>query len=64
MTSRISGPEEARPLRVLLVATDEADVERFRDLVTRMPAHPEVDWARSFETGYNRMIAGRTTPTS
>ncbi len=59
MTSRISGPEEARPLRVLLVATDEADVERFRDLVTRMPAHPEVDWARSFETGYNRMIAGR-----
>jgi signal transduction histidine kinase len=59
MTTRISGSSEARPLRVLLVATDEADVERFRDLVARMPAYLEVDWTRSFEAGYNRMTAGR-----
>ncbi len=58
MTSRISGPEEARQLRVLLVATDEAEAEKLRDLVGRTPAPIEVDWARSYGTGYNRMTSG------
>ena len=46
-------------LRVLLVATDEANVVRLRDLVAQMPVRFEVDWARSFEAGFIRMTSSR-----
>ncbi len=46
-------------LRVLFVATDEEDVALIRDLVGRMPAVFEVDWARSFEAGFSQMASRR-----
>lgn len=49
----------ATRLHVLLVATDEADVVRLRDLVAQMPVRIEVDWARSFEAGSSRMTSSR-----
>jgi two-component system CheB/CheR fusion protein len=55
----MEGPAETSPLRVLLVATDEADVARLRELVAQMPVRIEVDWARSFEAGYSRMSSSR-----
>ncbi|MHB8799555.1 MAG: hybrid sensor histidine kinase/response regulator [Thermoanaerobaculia bacterium] len=55
----MASPAEAPSLRALLVATDESDVVRLRDLVARMPARVEVDWARSFEAGFSRMTASR-----
>ena len=50
---------QAPPLRVLLVETDEESVARLRDLVAAMAVRVEVDWARSFEAGFNRMTSSR-----
>ena len=50
---------DARSLRALLVATDESEALRLRDLVARMPVRVEVDWARSFEAGFSRMTSRR-----
>ncbi len=54
MTSR-----EAPGLRVLLVETDEKNAGRLRDLLAQMPVRVEVDWARSFEAGIDRMTSSR-----
>jgi len=50
---------DARSLRALLVAADEWEALRLRDLVARMPVRVEVDWARSFEAGFSRMTSRR-----
>ncbi|CAG0992231.1 two-component system, sensor histidine kinase [Gammaproteobacteria bacterium] len=55
----MASPAEARPLRALLVATDELEVLRLRDLVAQMPVRVEVEWARSFEAGFSRMTSSR-----
>lgn len=52
-------PAEGNPLRVLLVAADEADVVKLRDLVAGVPVRLEVDWARSYEAGFSRMTSSR-----
>lgn len=52
-------PTGAPPLRVLLVETDEEDAARIRDLIAQTPFLFEVDWARSIETGFNRMTSNR-----
>jgi signal transduction histidine kinase/CheY-like chemotaxis protein len=52
-------PMGAPALRVLLVATDEADAAKLRDVVGRMPARFEIDWARSFDAGFSRMTSRR-----
>lgn len=53
------GPTGAPRLRVLLVEIDEADAARLRDLVAQAPFLFEVDWAPSFEAGFNRMTSNR-----
>lgn len=55
----MASPAVAPSLRALLVATDESEVVRLRDLVARMPERVEVDWARSFEAGFSRMTSSR-----
>ena len=55
----MASSSEAQPLRVLLVATDEADVARIRGIVAAMPLRVEVDWAHTFEAGFTRMTSSR-----
>ena len=59
MASRAPGPPGAPILRVLFVATEGEDAARIRDLVPRMPAVPEIDWAPSFEAGFSQMTSRR-----
>ena len=52
-------PPDPPPLRVLLIETDAGDISRLRALVASMPARVEIDWARSFETGFARITSTR-----
>jgi len=42
-----------------MVATEEADAERVRDLVAQVPVRVDVEWAGSFEAGFDRMTSSR-----
>lgn len=55
----MASPAEAPSLRALLVATEESEVLRLRDLFAGMTVRVEVDWARSFEAGFSRMTSSR-----
>ncbi|MDL1950974.1 hypothetical protein FBQ97_14330, partial [Acidobacteria bacterium ACD] len=57
--ARMPSPAGPSPLRVLLVETDEVDASRIRELVERSPVRLGVDWARSFDAGFNRMTSSR-----
>ena len=59
VASGIPAPAGGRSLRVLLVATDEEDAARLRDLVAQAQVRVEVDWAPSFEAGFIRMTSSR-----
>jgi signal transduction histidine kinase len=59
----VASPTPSSPgaplLKVLLVATDEEDAVRIRELAAHAPVRVEVDWASSFEAGIIRMTSSR-----
>ncbi len=50
---------ETRPLRVLLVGSEEVDGVRFRDLAAALPGLVEIEWAETFEAGLEAMASRR-----